>query len=150
MFPPPVITTTAPEGLNPAEIRPAAELRLPDIKIEREAAAKAAISQPSPLTAPRRPERFPERVQGRGAAGPEITIDVIRSRGRWRALGLTMSLVVIALAGLLAAWRFAPDVLPLRLRPAQFMAAMGVGSPATPSAELPAPKPAPPTGQFDE
>jgi hypothetical protein len=78
---------------------------------------------------------------------PEIPSDVIRSRGRWRMLGVCMTLLVMGLAALLAAWRFVPDRLPAGLRPAQLMTSIGIQ--ALPKA-APAVKPAPPESQFDE
>jgi hypothetical protein len=72
---------------------------------------------------------------------------LIRSRSRWRIFGVVMTLVVVGLGALLAAWRFVPDRLPARLRPAQLM--MSIGIEPTPKA-APAVKPAPPQAQFDE
>jgi hypothetical protein len=69
---------------------------------------------------------------------------LIRSRGRWRAFGLVMSLLVVGLADMLAAWRFVPDRLPVRLRPAAWL-----GIQPTMQAG-PVVKPAPPESQFDE
>jgi hypothetical protein len=150
MFPPPMAAAPG-EAASPAEAQPAPEVRPQEIKseimAERDGAAKVAKVAP-PLTAPKLAERFPTRTQGRRGGG-EVTIDVIRSRGRWRVFGILMSLMVVALVGLLAAWRFAPDRLPPELRPAQFFAALA-GAGAVPRVEIPAVKPAPPTGQFDE
>lgn len=144
MFPP------AAAALVPEVAGPAAELRPPEIKLEPVAKA-ADIQVPALTPAPRLPERLPERIQGRGTdrGPPEVTIDVIRSRGRWRAFGISTGILILALGGLLAAWRFAPNRLPAKLRPGEFMAAFGVTPPA-PKAEAPPARPAPPTGQFDE
>jgi len=79
----------------------------------------------------------------------EVTIDVIRSRRRWRRFGIFMMLVAFGSAGLVAAWRIVPDRLPPMLRPAAVMSVIGIEpSPATPAP--PAHKPAPPESQFDE
>jgi hypothetical protein len=64
----------------------------------------------------------------------------------WRALALLMTLVVLAIAGLLAAWRFAPDRVPPALRPIELMRLVGV---SLPSSEPSRPAP-PPESQFDE
>jgi hypothetical protein len=65
----------------------------------------------------------------------------------WRALALLTTLGIIAIAGLLAAWRWAPERVPPALQPVEVMRRVGV--------TLPAPKPpprraAPPESQFDE
>ena len=79
---------------------------------------------------------------------PEVTIDVIRSRGRWRVVAVCMTLLVMGLGALLAAWRFVPDRLPAGLRPAQVM--MSIGIEGLPKAAAPAVKPASPVVPFDE
>jgi hypothetical protein len=57
-----------------------------------------------------------------------------------------MTLVVVAMVALLAAWRFAPDRLPPMLQPLELMRQAGVPLPA-----IPAPRrPAPPESRFDE
>jgi hypothetical protein len=60
-----------------------------------------------------------------------------------------MTLVVLALAGLLAAWRFAPEHVPPRLQPIELMGLVGVTLPAPepPPPQRPVP---PPESQFDE
>jgi anti-sigma-K factor RskA len=70
-----------------------------------------------------------------------------RGLRRWRAFALLMTLVVVAVAALLAAWRFAPERVPPMLRPLELMRQMGVTVPAT--APLPR-RPLPPQTQFDE
>jgi hypothetical protein len=80
---------------------------------------------------------------------PEVQLDVIRSRRRWRALGIFMTLVVLALAGLVAAWRIVPDRVPTALRPARVMTAIGI-EPGLAVPQPPPPKQAPPESQFDE
>jgi hypothetical protein len=108
--------------------------------------ANTAIPPPPSLPPP--PLKLPDKLQEqRPGRRSEITIDVIRSRGRWRAFGVCMSLLVMGLVALLAAWRLVPDRLPARLRPAELM--MSVGIEAIQKA-APAVKPAPPESQFDE
>jgi anti-sigma-K factor RskA len=71
---------------------------------------------------------------------------VRRQLGRWRAFAILMTLVVVAVAALLAAWRFAPDRVPPMLQPLELMRQAGVPLPA-----MPAPRrPAPPESRFDE
>jgi anti-sigma-K factor RskA len=116
------------------------------------AAAEVAPSTPevaAALLAERGPDQPPDRL----ARAPEITMHVIRSRRRWRIFGLCMTVLVmglvVGLAGLLAAWRFIPDRLPARLRPAELMTSIGIQAP--PPRAAPDLKPAPPpVVQFDE
>ncbi|HLH97336.1 MAG TPA: hypothetical protein VKW08_19670 [Xanthobacteraceae bacterium] len=139
MFPP-ALASPAPDTTGPAENK-------------LEPTAKGDSQQPSLLPdVPRLPERLSEPIQAPsvGRRRPEITIDVIRSRGRWRAFAVLMSILLLGLAGLLATWRFAPGRLPTELQPAQFMAAIGVAPPPAPKAEAPPVRPTPPAGQFDE
>jgi hypothetical protein len=74
-------------------------------------------------------------------------VAVIRGRlTRWRVLAALMMLVVLAVAALLAAWRFAPERVPPMLRPAEVLRHLGVPSSSPP----PQRRPAPPESQFDE
>jgi hypothetical protein len=74
------------------------------------------------------------------------TAAVHRRMRRWRAFAILMTLVVAAVAGLLAAWTFAPDRVPAMLQPVELMRQIGV---PLPSAAAPR-RPAPPESQFDE
>jgi anti-sigma-K factor RskA len=69
-----------------------------------------------------------------------------RQLERWRAFAILMTLVVVAVAALLAAWRFAPDRVPPMLQPLELMRQAGVPLPATPAPR----RPAPPESRFDE
>jgi len=57
-----------------------------------------------------------------------------------------MTLVVVAVAVLLAAWRFAPDQLPAMLQPLDLMRQVGIAVPTAPASR----RPLPPESQFDE
>ena len=74
------------------------------------------------------------------------TAAVHRRMRRWRAFAILMTLVVAAVAALLAAWTFAPDRVPPMLQPVELMRQIGV---PLPSAAAPR-RPAPPESQFDE
>jgi anti-sigma-K factor RskA len=76
----------------------------------------------------------------------DATAAIGRRLGRWRAFASLMTLVVVAVAGLLAAWRFVPERVPPVLQPAALMRIVGVPISAAPS---PRP-PAPPESQYDE
>jgi hypothetical protein len=65
--------------------------------------------------------------------------------GLSRILAVLMTLVVVMLGGLIAAWRFAPERVPPALHPAELMRAVGITVSAGPNR-----KPAPPESQFDE
>jgi hypothetical protein len=73
-------------------------------------------------------------------------LNVHRQLRRWRAFAIVMTLVVVAVAALLAVWRFAPDRVPPMLQPLEVMRQVGVSVPAAPAPR----RPAPPESQFDE
>jgi hypothetical protein len=147
----PAETPPASEAVIPAagEVQPSPETRPPESSVakpEREPAAKVEIPAPPPLPPP--PLKLPDKFQDeRPGRRPDVTIDVIRSRGRWRAFGVFMTLLVMGLVALLAAWRLVPDRLPAGLRPAELMMSIGIES--IPKAAPPV-KRAPPESQFDE
>ena len=156
-----VLTTGGTDKLPPAadlvmpisaEAQPGPETQPLELMATSEATSESgpvamtAIPPPPPLPPP--PLKLPDKLQElRPGRRSEITIDVIRSRGRWRAFGVCMSLLVMGLVVLLAAWRLVPDRLPARLRPAELM--MSIGIEAIPQA-APVLKPVPPESQFDE
>jgi hypothetical protein len=74
------------------------------------------------------------------------TAAVHRRMRRWRAFAILMTLVVAAVAALLAAWTFAPERVPPMLQPVELMRQIGI---PLPSAAAPR-RPAPPESQFDE
>jgi hypothetical protein len=81
------------------------------------------------------------------AVEPATAVLVVHRRmRRWRAFAILMTLVVAAVAALLAAWRFLPDRVPPMLQPVELMRQMGVALPAAPAPR----RPAPPGSQFDE
>ena len=81
------------------------------------------------------------------AVEPATAVLVVHRRmRRWRVFAILMTLVVAAVAALLAAWRFLPDRVPPMLQPVELMRQMGVALPAAPAPR----RPAPPGSQFDE
>jgi anti-sigma-K factor RskA len=72
-----------------------------------------------------------------------------RRLNRWRALAALMLLLVAALVGLLAFWRFTPDRVPAALRPLELMRRMGIEVPPSPST-LPARRIDPRGSPFEE
>jgi hypothetical protein len=96
------------------------------------ASAAAAVLAPSVLQ--------PEAIEWE-----DRTPRTRRGRSLSRALAVLMTLVVVMLAGLIAAWRFAPERVPPALHPVELMRAVGIAVGAGPNR-----KPAPPESQFDE
>jgi hypothetical protein len=135
----------APEVPTAVQTQPSPDVRPPETLAKPERAPDATSTPPPlPPPAPKLPDKLQDQPPERR---PEITIDVIRSRGRWRAFGVCMAVLLMGLVGLLAAWRLVPERLPAGLRPAALMTSVGI--------EL-TPKPAPPVkrapaeAQFDE
>jgi hypothetical protein len=139
----------AGEALATAETEKSAETPpAPDPVAAGEAAPTTAEMPATPPPAPLElPDKLPDRAADGPARGPDITINVIRSRGRWRVLGVCMTVLVMGLVGLLAAWRFIPDRVPARLRPAELMTSIGIQALPPGASAL---KPALPEAQFDE
>jgi hypothetical protein len=90
-------------------------------------------------SATRTPSVRGDEAAARGAAAG-------RGGGPWRALATLMTLVVVAMAGLVAAWRFVPERVPAPLQPAELMRLVGVHV----GSGQPVRRPAPPESQFDE
>jgi hypothetical protein len=132
---------TAPGTVAPGEITPTTPEVPATLLAEHGPDPKVASPTPPP------PPPVPLKPADKPARAPEIIIDVIRSRGRWRMLGLCMTVLVVGLVALLAAWRFIPDRLPARLRPAELMTSIGIQAPPRAAPDL---RPAPPEAQFDE
>jgi hypothetical protein len=104
----------------------------------------AVEAVPSPPVAPATAAAAPELVRDQTL---ESTTAVVRRRlKRWQAYAIFMTLVVAAVAALLAAWRFAPDRVPPVLQPLEVMRQIGVTLPAGPAPR----RPAPPESRFDE
>jgi len=113
----------------------------PSPDVTRTSAVEAVPSAPvAPATAAAASE--PARDQAL-----ESTTAVVRRRlRRWQAYAVFMTLVVAAVAALLAAWRFAPDRVPPVLQPLEVLRQVGVTLPAGPAPR----RPAPPESRFDE
>jgi hypothetical protein len=88
----------------------------------------------------------PQASETRAQAVEPAVLSLHRQLRRWRAFAILMSLLVLALVALLAAWRFVPDRLPPILQPLELMRHVGVSVPGAP----PRRAPAPPESQFDE
>jgi hypothetical protein len=104
----------------------------------------AVEAVPSPPVAPAIAAAAPQPTRDQAL---ERTTALVRRRlRRWRAFAILMTLVVAAIAALLAAWRFAPDRVPPSLQPLELMRYVGVALPTGPAQR----RPAPPESRFDE
>ena len=121
------------------------------------AAATVAVAPPAPAPAPPIPAAKPAPVTAAAAPFPSAPraplvagderADAIRRRvGRWRAFSAFMTLIVIAIGGLVAAWRFVPERVPPMLQPVEALRAVGIAINAGP----PKRPPAPPESRYDE
>jgi len=104
-------------------------------------AADEALVPPPPVLPP---PLIPERAT---TAAPKVAAAPKRGHsGIWIFLTLLLTLLVLALGGLVAAWRYAPDRLLAQLRPVEVMHRLGIAIPTGP----PPRPPAPPESQYDE
>jgi anti-sigma-K factor RskA len=79
----------------------------------------------------------------------EATRQAAAARGglrRWRAFAILMTLAVLAVAALLAAWRFAPERVPPMLQPIEVLRQVGVELPSAARSR----RPVPPPSQLEE
>jgi hypothetical protein len=117
------------------------EVRLPEAIVRSERVPQVEkVTIPLPQEPPKILRRQPEPAPRRDAA-----LGIKRSRGRWRAFGVLLFLLVAALGGLVAAWKFVPDQVPPALRPAQLMSSLGIDGPSPPRV-----RPTRPAATFDE
>jgi hypothetical protein len=143
---PPSEATTASEAMpvpaaETASAPTAEAAPAPSPDVTRTSAVEAV---PSPPVAPATAAAAPELVRDQTL---ESTTAVVRRRlKRWQAYAIFMTLVVAAVAALLAAWRFAPDRVPPVLQPLEVRRQIGVTLPAGPAPR----RPAPPESRFDE
>jgi hypothetical protein len=138
----------APEPLDTTslaapDVQPSPELRLPEAVTRSERGAADKLPPPAPA---KTPDKLPEAP--RPPKPPrDPAQEMLHSRARWRAVSVILFVLVVAGAGLVAAWKFVPDRVPARLRPAQLMTSLGL----LPNPDQPrASRPAPPSNQFDE
>ena len=144
------------ESAPPATLPPAPDLVLPAAQATPgpdvsalEAIIRSELASPTPpKAAAKAAEKAAEVVADRQPARQrQAATEVVRSRDRWRVFGMLMVLVAAGFAALVAAWRFMPDRVPARLRPAELMLSIGIDTTPPP---VPASKGPPPTSEFDE
>jgi hypothetical protein len=147
---PPSDATAAPHS----EMAPPAPTSQEVAAPASEAAAQASAVVEPVSGLPEVPPAAPAAAPGPPLEATRITAtepsrQLVAARGglrRWRALALLMLLLVAALAGLAAAWKFAPDRVPTMLQPAELMRHLDIAVPA----RTPPRRPASPQSQFEE
>ncbi len=111
----------------------------------------AAIVEPESAPAAVPPALFPAIVPTPDATRriDEATRQAAAARRglrRWRAFAILMTLAVLAVAALLAAWRFAPERVPPMLQPLEVLRQVGVELPSAARSR----RPVPPPSQLEE
>lgn len=127
----------SPEAETPAADATAMLMR----ELEEAAQLVAPQPTPAPVTPPRR------LIDREAAVSDDADVEEVpRPLRRWRLFAVAVSLVAIALASLIGAWRFAPDLLPAQLSANSLLHLSSVPRELPP---LPPPR-KPPPPQFDE
>ena len=111
----------------------------------------AAVAEPAavpPVVPPAPPAAIiptPEATRRTDETARQVAV-IHRRLRRWRAFAILMTLVVAAVAALLAAWKFAPERVPPVLQPFELLRYVGV----TPRAGVPSRRPVPPPSHLEE
>jgi hypothetical protein len=146
----PLPSPETPEPSEPLEPPEPAPASAPQDAVPRTlvapALAPATAAPPPPVQAPVPSETVP-RVSPLAAQINE-TAAMRRRLWRWRAFATLMTLVVLAIAALVGAWRLVPDQLPPLLQPVEVMQMIGVT--VSPPPASPRPTAAPPESEYDE
>jgi hypothetical protein len=149
---PPAVPTQPPPSASPDlgfRLPPAASLPRGSVTAPTPTPASTPASAPAPVLTPRvipPPSVAPQLATPAPAAPSAETVLPIRRRlTRWRAFAILMTLVVVAVGALIAAWRLVPERVPPVLQPAALMRLIGVTVAGSPPR-----RPAPPESQFDE
>jgi anti-sigma-K factor RskA len=103
------------------------------------------VPPPVPPSSPVAIVPTPEATRRMDETARQVAVIGRRLR-RWRAFALLMTLVVAAVAALLAAWKFAPERVPPMLQPSEVLRHVGV----TPRAAGPLRRPLPPPSHLEE
>ena len=111
----------------------------------------AAVAEPAavpPVVPPAPPAAIiptPEATRRTDETARQV-VAIHRRLRRWRAFAILMTLVVAAVAALLAAWKFAPERVPPVLQPFELLRYVGV----TPRAGVPSRRPVLPPSHLEE
>ena len=145
----------APAALESApsmtDATPTAPLDAAAVPARHATPTPAAIVEPESAPAAVPPALFPAIVPTPDATRriDEATRQAAAARRglrRWRASAILMTLVVLAVAALLAAWRFAPERVPPMLQPIEVLRQVGVELPSAARSR----RPVPPPSQLEE
>ena len=137
----------APENVSPmTDAPPTATLDAAAVPAWHVTPTPAAVVEPAPVPPAVPPVLSTAIIPTPDAARrlEEATqrVAVLRRRlRRWRAFAVLMTLVVAAIAALLAAWKFAPERVPPLLQPFALLRHVGVTTPAA----IPPRRPVPPS-----
>ena len=137
---PPMTDATPTAPLDAAAVPAWHATPTPAVIVEPESAPPAV--PPALATAIVPTPEAPRRIDGatRQAAAAR------RGLRRWRAFAILMTLVVLAVAALLAAWKFAPERVPPMLQPIEVLRQVGVELPSAARSR----RPVPPPSQLEE
>ena len=122
---------------TPVTLPPAPGLTLPPTP----APLTPALVAPEPAAPPEPLIRAPMEER------PDDGLVMRRRLWRWRVFAALLLLLLLAVGGLIAAWRYAPDRVPARLQAVELLRLVGVTVAVPPA---PIRSPAPPESQFDE
>jgi hypothetical protein len=111
------------------DVPPAPAVASPPVPAVRPAPAPASLvpppaSKPAPISAASAP--FPSAPRAPLVASDEREVALRRRLRRWRAFSVLLLLLLIAVGGMVAAWRFAPEYVPPELQPIQALRVIGI------------------------
>lgn len=137
---PPMTDATPTAPLDAAAVPARHATPTPAAIVEPESAPAAVPPALSPaiVPTPDATRRIDEATRQAAAAR--------RGLRRWRAFAILMTLVVLAVAALLAAWKFAPERVPPMLQPIEVLRQVGVELPSAARSR----RPVPPPSQLEE
>jgi anti-sigma-K factor RskA len=137
---PPMTDATPTSTLDAAAVPAWHATPTPAAIVEPESVPAAVPPALSPATVPTpdATRRIDEATRQAAAAR--------RGLRRWRAFAILMTLVVLAVAALLAAWKFAPERVPPMLQPIEVLRQVGVELPSAARSR----RPVPPPSQLEE
>lgn len=132
---PPVTDATPTAPLDAAAVPARHATPTPADIVEPESAPAAVPPALSPaiVPTPDATRRIDEATRQAAAAR--------RGLRRWRAFAILMTLAVMAVAALLAAWKFAPERVPPMLQPIEVLRQVGVELPSAARSRRPVPPP---------
>jgi anti-sigma-K factor RskA len=138
-----------PQSVEPPHAAPATDDA--SARLDEAIAAISEAASAPPAEAPANDVATePAVVPSSVVAEPPLVAEqrLMRRLNAWRAFAVLMTLLVVAVAALVAAWRFAPDRVPPTLQPVALLRLVGVNVAPPPAPAVR--RPLPPQSQFDE